>query len=52
MKKLFSSLIEKKGVQALLLFLPFTGMINPVWYTILFLLYFFIGAWYFMLYEG
>ena len=52
MKKLFLRLIEKKGVQALLLFLPFTGIINPVWYAIMFMAYFIVGAWYFMIYEG
>jgi len=52
MKKMFLRLIEKKGVQALLLFLPFTGIINPGWYVIMFMVYFLVGGWYFMLYEG
>ena len=52
MKKMFLRLIEKKGVQALLLFLPFTGIINPVWFGVMFMAYFIVGAWYFMIYEG
>jgi hypothetical protein len=44
-------LLEKKWLQALIVFLPFTGMINPLWYAILFFIYFVVGGWYFMIYE-
>ena len=42
MKKLWS----KKWFKALVIFLPFTGIIHPAWYVSLFGLYFLIGGYY------
>lgn len=44
-------LLKKKWVQALIIFLPFTGIINPAWYTSLLFAYFIVGGYYFMMYE-
>lgn len=42
MKKLW----QNKWIKALVIFLPFTGIIDPAWYTILLSVYFVVGCWY------
>ena len=46
MRTLLDKLLKKEWFQGLLIFLPFTGIINPYWYVFLFLVYFFVGTWY------
>lgn len=49
MRTLLDKLLKKEWFQGLLIFLPFTGIINPYWYVFLFCVYFGVGAWYIML---
>ena len=36
---------NNKWIKALIVFLPFTGIISPAWFVILFSLYFVVGGW-------
>lgn len=49
MRTLLDKLLKKDWFHGLLIFLPFTGIINPYWYVFLFCVYFGVGAWYIML---
>jgi hypothetical protein len=51
MRNWIKFLSTKKWFLPLVLFVPFTGIISPYWYVLVFLVYFFVGAWYFMLEE-
>jgi hypothetical protein len=47
MKKLWS----KKWGKALIVFLPFTGIIEPLWWVLMLFVYFAIGGWYLFMEE-
>ena len=51
MRKLFDKIRANKALQALVLFIPFTGIIHPDWYAIIFFVYFILGGYYYFLHE-